>query len=625
MAVSKTRRLLLNLQRLWPLFGGSLLTVLAILGMLAVEQTAFVIPNPPAFLIIAVLYAVFSGGVRSGLFSALIALLYIALFYSIPGQPYQYTDEGMRRIIGWFISISAIVFLVSILKKRADQAAARVLAQEREHGALLEQALIERRRAEESLLHILVNVRCLLWDAVVVERDGQLDWDIQIKNTEAAQRFLPLIVPPGKTYTEVWRESRFPEDRARMRKYGNEALRSGQSGYTQEFRCYRGDGSLCWLFEAVQIEPLEPDRWRLVGVCTDITARKQAEADLRGEHDLLEGIMKTTVTPMIVADPDGSLLFANDAAGQLFGITTREITTRAYNSPEWRITDVDGSPLADEHMPFQKVLSAGIPVNGMEHGLIHPNGEHRILSISGAPIKNAAGDIKTLVFSISDITERRRTEAQIKTALIEKEVLLREIHHRVKNNLQIISSLLKLQSTFVADPATRTLFNESRNRVRTMALVHEQLYQSGDLSRIDFAAYTRKLSANLFRSSSIGTQSVQLRVEVDHILLDVDTAAACGLIINELVTNSLKYAFPVGQTGEISICASPDSQGCVTLVVGDTGVGLPPEFDVHTHDSLGLKLVYTLTSQLEGTATYQFERGTTWTITFPISRPEPMQ
>ncbi len=231
-----------------------------------------------------------------------------------------------------------------------------------------------------------------------------------------------------------------------------------------------------------------------------------------------------------------------------------------------------------------------------------------------AAILGRGNKVHRILLSARDITARKQAEERIKTSLKEKEVLLKEIHHRVKNNLQIISSLLNLQSGYIQDKHAGEMFKESRNRVKSMALIHEKLYQSKDLARIDFADYIRHLTAHLLRSYSVHSPTVNLKVNVDKVLLDIDTALPCGLIINELVSNALKHAFPTGKAGEICVDLHKDQEGKLVLVVGDNGTGLPPEFDFRHTESLGLQLVSTLTDQLEGTLELDQSQGTTFKL-----------
>jgi len=218
------------------------------------------------------------------------------------------------------------------------------------------------------------------------------------------------------------------------------------------------------------------------------------------------------------------------------------------------------------------------------------------------------------------LTQQRLDE---KTALLkEKEVLLKEIHHRVKNNLQIISSLLNLQSRSVTDLHMLEMLRDSQSRVKSMALVHEKLYGSPDLNRIDFAEYVRSLTSQLLRTYSNAPGAVTLQLNVEEVWLDVDTAIPCGLILTELVSNALKYAFPNGQPGEIGVNVRHGADGQILLHVSDTGVGFPDTIEFRNSPSLGLKLVNTLVDQIGGVVEMDRNGGTEFKISFQGAAPE---
>jgi two-component sensor histidine kinase len=219
---------------------------------------------------------------------------------------------------------------------------------------------------------------------------------------------------------------------------------------------------------------------------------------------------------------------------------------------------------------------------------------------------------------------RRRMQASLK----EKDVLLKEVYHRVKNNMQFIFSLLNLQSQYVKDDRAREMLKNCQHRIRSMQLVHERMYQSKGLGKIEFAWYVRSLVAYLYRSYIVEPRLISLKTELEDILLDINTAIPCGLIINELLSNSLKHAFPrfkyqgKGEklNREIHIKLSSNGRGLITLVVGDNGVGLPQELDLLKTETMGLKLVKDLVDQLHGTISLQREKGTEFTISFSAQK-----
>ena len=212
--------------------------------------------------------------------------------------------------------------------------------------------------------------------------------------------------------------------------------------------------------------------------------------------------------------------------------------------------------------------------------------------------------------------QQKDAEERIRASLNEKEVLLKEVHHRVKNNLQVISSLLNLQARNIDDELARDILRESRNRVRAMALIHEQLYQSEDLARIPFGVYIQKLTSDLYRTYQVDSDHVTMNITAGNLLVGIDTAIPCGLIINELVSNSLKHAFPSGAPGEILIALQVDHERNLTLTVSDNGVGIPDGLDFRNAESLGMQLVSLLVDQLGATVEIDGSRGTRFTITF---------
>ncbi|MBN2460116.1 MAG: PAS domain S-box protein [Candidatus Cloacimonetes bacterium] len=220
------------------------------------------------------------------------------------------------------------------------------------------------------------------------------------------------------------------------------------------------------------------------------------------------------------------------------------------------------------------------------------------------------------VILFSNITELKEAQEKIKASLLEKELLLKEINHRVKNNMQIISSMLKLQLNYIKDKEAHRLFQNSHERVKTMALVHEKLYQSQDLARINFGDYIRSLTIYLYGSYKVRSSQIKLKVEIENTPMDINTAIPCGLIINELVSNALKHAFPDDRKGIVHVSLRTDIDGNNILTVKDNGVGFPPNLSLKKSKTLGLQLLQTLVAQLHGRLELKRKKETTFTITF---------
>jgi PAS domain S-box-containing protein len=271
---------------------------------------------------------------------------------------------------------------------------------------------------------------------------------------------------------------------------------------------------------------------------------------------------------------------------------------------------------------FEEIAAGGKPFDSLENINIHKNGGTVVLETSGVPVLDHEGRLMGYRGVDRDITERKKAEEKLKASLNEKELLLREIHHRVKNNMQIISSLLRHQMVSMKDREEIDIFRDSQDRINSMALIHEQLYQSNNLMNINFSEYVKHLVNGLFQTYGVAAGKVASKIIINDISLGVDTAIPCGLVINELVSNSLKHAFPEGREGviEISIKKSKDSDADdhdFKLTVKDNGAGIPENIDIRETRSLGLQLVTILAEhQLRGKIEIGRSDGTEFNIFF---------
>jgi two-component sensor histidine kinase len=225
---------------------------------------------------------------------------------------------------------------------------------------------------------------------------------------------------------------------------------------------------------------------------------------------------------------------------------------------------------------------------------------------------------KGLVLAHTDITARKQAEEQLRGALHEKEVLLREVSHRVKNNLQVVSSLLSLQAGAIEDARLEALFKDSQDRIRSMALVHDLLHHTDTLAQINLAHYATRLIEELARSYAIDPERITLQTRLEDVWVGLDTATPCGLLLHELLSNCFKHAFPEGRSGNVRVELHTTAERSLVLRVGDTGCGFPDELDFRATDSLGLQLVCTLAEQLQGTIDLERASGSHFTITFPL-------
>ncbi len=346
------------------------------------------------------------------------------------------------------------------------------------------------------------------------------------------------------------------------------------------------------------------------------------EKELKEIKEWLSTTLKSIGDAVIATDTKGSVTFMNPIAEKLTG---------------WKQEEASGKPLKEVfniiHEETGKVAedpSARVIQEGKIFGLVNQtvlvakDRTRHPIDDSCAPIKDDRGNIIGVVLIFRDITERRRAEAQIRTSLEEKEVLLKEIHHRVKNNMQVVYSLLNIQAENIKNKNVLNMLKKAQNRIRSMALIHEKLYQSKDLAKIEFGDYIRKLATGLFHSYGIDIESIRLKICVANIYLDIYTAIPCGLIINELVSNSLKHAFPDGigekgtsrKEGRINISMSLNSDNKLKLIVSDNGIGFPKDLDFRNTGSLGLQVVNTLVEQLEGSIKLRRHPATSFKIEF---------
>jgi PAS domain S-box-containing protein len=355
----------------------------------------------------------------------------------------------------------------------------------------------------------------------------------------------------------------------------------------------------------------------------EVAERKLAEAELAKQRSFLRQVIDLNPSFVFAKDREGRFTLVNQAVADAYGTSVDSLIGK---------TDADFNPNREEveafHQDDLEVINTLKEKVIPEEVMTDVLGNLRWLQTIKRPIVSSDGTANQVLGIATDITARKRAEhalqqalEQIKASLHEKEVLLKEIHHRVKNNMQVITSLLNLQSKNIRDEQALSVFQDSQNRVKSMALIHETLYQSKDLSCINFAEYLQKLVAHVSRSYRMHPEAVKINIRVDDISLPIDTAVPCGLIINELTSNSLKYAFTADMRGEINITFErADAQ--YVLRVSDTGVGLPADFDPERGKSLGMKLVRMLTGQLCGEMEYRNGVGTIFEIKFPEEREE---
>jgi PAS domain S-box-containing protein len=342
----------------------------------------------------------------------------------------------------------------------------------------------------------------------------------------------------------------------------------------------RKDGERLHLLNSISV--LKSERNEVIGIVSvnrDVTARTRVERKFRG-------ILEAAPDAMVIVDKQQRIVLVNAQAEKLFAYAREEL----LNQP--------AAMLVPERFRARFLTDPREGAEGEASDLyaLRKDGSELPIAISISPLETEEGIL--ICGAIRDVSATKDFERRILASLKEKEVLLKEIHHRVKNNLQVISSLLNLQAQHLPDKEARKLFAESQARVQSIALVHETLYQAKNLSRVNFADYVRALTEGLFRTHNASARGIRSVVDIAGIEVPVDIAIPCGLIVSELVTNALKYAFPGARAGSITIRLASLPEGQLELLVSDDGIGLPANLDPRKTKSLGLDLVFTFAEQL---------------------------
>lgn len=395
---------------------------------------------------------------------------------------------------------------------------------------------------------------------------------------------------------------------------------------------------------SVTVSPMRDSAGRVVGaaeIARDITERKlamnalkemnevleqrveertrqltKAEVRARSQAQLLEAVFHSMAEGVAVADASGQITHFNPAAERLLGSGLR-LASPSGQPPLYGLYHADRATLySPGELPLARALRGETP-EPMEVFVRTPQKpDGSLLSVNARPIVDPHHGERGAVAVFHDITERKKAEELISASLREKDALLREIHHRVKNNMQIISSILRLQGHYIKDPALNEVFKDCQGRIRTMALIHEMLYQSKGLARIDFKAYLQSLAGLLLRSQTNRSLALRHQFDLEPLSLSMDVAIPVGLIANELLTNCLKHAFAGREKGLVRLALKGYPQGLIELTIADDGAGLPADFAPERSASLGLRLVKILTDQIKGRLAWRGAAGAEFVLTF---------
>lgn len=419
---------------------------------------------------------------------------------------------------------------------------------------------------------------------------------------------------PAELTTLTFQDITHPDDLDADVALADKLARGEIPRYQLEKRYLRKDGtSVDIMLNASILRNQEGAPLYFIAQVEDITERKLAEAALKASEERLNLALDSAQMGIWDLDLTSDTAVRSLRHDQIFG----------YPSllPSWGfasfLTHIIPEDREGTKRSFDHALASGLLC--LECRVLWPDQSIHWISAQGRVVsRDPAGSPVRMLGTILDITERKRMEEERARTLQEKETLLKEVHHRVKNNLQVLSSLFYLQRQRTAEEPLRTLLDESRNRIQSIALIHEKLYQSERLAWIDFGDYLKDLTSRL--RSAIGAQSPKARISIqaDKTFLDIERAIPCALIVNELVSNSLKHAFPGGRSGEIRITVGLVAPDLLELAVSDTGIGFPADLDFKNTKTLGMKLVCSLTNQLRGTVKLSRDGGTRFEIRFSV-------
>ena len=355
----------------------------------------------------------------------------------------------------------------------------------------------------------------------------------------------------------------------------------------------------------------------IISIWRDVTERVRAESHrdatlkaLRESEERYRGVAEDTPVLICRFLPAGEITFVNKTYCEYFARTPEELVGSTFLSL---------IPQADRETVMANIsaLTVESPAQPHEHRVITPDGNVRWQRWTNRALFDAQGKVFAYQSIGEDVTERKQAEEQIKQALSEKTTLLQELYHRTKNNMQVIHSMLALRALYVQDESLLTVLTDVQEKIHAMALVHQKLYESRDLSRIDLKEYIDDLAAHLVQGYQVLPERISLDLDTDSVCVLIDTAVPCGLVLSELISNALKHAFPGGAKGQISIRLHQAEDETITLEVSDNGIGVPGDLHFRTSDSLGLQTVVSIVEhQLQGQLSIETDRGVAWQIRF---------
>ena len=467
----------------------------------------------------------------------------------------------------------------------------------------LQTEIFERKKAEQNLIRIQKYTNSII--------NSSLDMIVATDNENRISEFNPAAeVTFGYSKNEVLGKDikMLFSDEAEMAEVLNTIKAEGS--FASEIVNKKKNNSLFITYLSSSI--LKDDDGKVVGsmgVSRDITALKKAEEELKLSEERHRAIYDQAYIGIARIAKIGRFLLVNERLCEMLGYTAEEMYRQTFYDLTLPIE------VEDSLKDWDALLSGEVDNFSNEQTYLHKNGDQVSTNVTVSLVRDTKGNPNYYVAVFEEITERKAQESALKESLAEKEILLKEVHHRVKNNMQVITSILNLQSAYITDDAALQMLKESQDRIKSMSLVHESLYQSKILSQVNFSEYVTNICKNLYHSYLRPQGGIHLEFDLDDVHLNLDTSIPCGLILNELMSNAMKYAFLGKSIGLITVGLKA-IKGRLVLSVSDDGVGLPDGFVIEESDSLGLQLVSTLVLQIGGSLTIQKSGPTIFTIDF---------
>jgi PAS domain S-box-containing protein len=529
-------------------------------------------------------------------------------------------EMGASPIQGWAASVShpvmlfylagaTITFLVCLLVFVLARSRENLGETVREKTEALREELAERKRTEEALRESERHYQTL----ADVSPVGIFRTDAQGLTTYVNARWCQISgLSAADALGDGWLRAVHPDDREELSQ-GWQIATGAQRTSDADYRLLHPDGTISWVMG--QSVPERDQAGRVagyVGTLTDVTERRRVEETLRVSERKFQSVFDQAAVGVVIAEGlDGRYVDANRRFCEMTGYTAqelRQLASRDITHPDDIAIDVDQA---------EKISSGVISEFSLEKRFRKKDGTLVWTRVFVAPLDPSEAKPTMRIGVTEDITERKRAEEALRASLREKEALLKEVHHRVKNNLQVVTSLLRLEAGRTEQPATKSVLKVMQGRIQAMALLHETLYRSGTFASVDLGAYLNQVAGQSFRALNSQPGCIRLEMDLASIRVEMDHAIPCGLLVNELISNSLKHGFPSGRTGEIRVELNPQGDGRhIRVSLSDTGVGLPTDFELRRGRSLGLQLASDLAKQLGGRLEVGAGPGARFDLTF---------